>query len=111
VPNHEVYNHLSKFSWNFSHTAAIIASVSVYPSFAIASFAWLFYKWHIANQFIFHERTPYMKPNRQRKPRPDKGERHEKPLSLSPLTFSQAIDKLIKAKPKSDQKDKPKPKR
>jgi hypothetical protein len=52
-----------------------------------------------------------MKPDRQRKPRPDKGEKHEKPLSLAPLTFSQAVDKLVKAKPKSEPKVKPKPKR
>lgn len=38
-----------------------------------------------------------MKPKR---PRKDKGKSHEKPLSLYPLSFDQAVSKLIAAKPK-----------
>lgn len=35
-----------------------------------------------------------------------KGKKHERPLSLAPLTFNQAVDKLLAAKPKSDERKK-----
>jgi hypothetical protein len=45
--------------------------------------------------------------SKRKRTRKDKGGKHERPLSLAPLTFNQALDKLLGHRPKGEPKTKP----
>jgi hypothetical protein len=42
----------------------------------------------------------------KRKTRKDRGQKHERPLSLAPLSFDEAVSKLLAARPKEPPKKK-----